>query len=309
MNNITTLEKVWNRVNEQSQNCWDSLIPIEAVHFEDLETIRIGNDTHPLKPIAQREAAYRLGIPLQYLRKCSADLQAYNLNHWMEKERNEKLFFRFDGNAVRALFTPKYTPIDHKEILKKLELFGYDSETPVQCHLDDEFLLLNIPDGEKTFTLPGNDRMQPGISIANSEVGLSALSISAFVLRLICTNGLIAKTDVTNSYRHISHRILNEFPAVLNQITQDMDKQRRSWAISVESPVNNPEATLKSFNRQFQLKEAEQQAVEWAWPLEAGDTLFHIVNAYTHAAQYPALTAESEYRLQKVGGNILAMLN
>jgi len=70
----------------------------------------------------------------------------------------------------------------------------------------------------------------------------------------------------------------------------------------------NSESTIETFNRQFQLGKVEKEAVEWAWPLEAGDTIFNVVNAYTRAAQYEGLTAEARYRLQKVGGNILRML-
>ncbi len=71
----------------------------------------------------------------------------------------------------------------------------------------------------------------------------------------------------------------------------------------------NPESTIETFNRQFQLGKIEKEAVEWAWPLEAVDTMFNVVNAYTRAAQFEGLTAESSYRLQKVGGDILTMLN
>jgi len=85
--------------------------------------------------------------------------------------------------------------------------------------------------------------------------------------------------------------------------------QRRQWHISLDSPVANPDSTLNSFNRQFQLNEAEQEAVKCAWPQEMGDTMFHIVNTYTRAAQLESLTAESSYRLQKTGGKILALLN
>jgi hypothetical protein len=49
--------------------------------------------------------------------------------------------------------------------------------------------------------------------------------------------------------------------------------------------------------------------VEWAWPQEAGDNMFAVVNTYTKASQMDGLPAESSYRLQKVGGNILGMLN
>jgi len=306
---MITLQKAWEKVNELSQDCWDALIPVKEVRFDSLEEIHIGSDVHRLEAIAQRQAAYRLGIPIQYLKKCPEEVQAYNLNHWLEKERNDDLFFRFDGNEVRALFTPKYTPIDNKEILKKLESLDYDLETKVQFCLDEEFMNLSIPDEKKTFNLKGNDRMQPGITLANSEVGLSCLSVSAFMLRLVCTNGLISSTDASSSYRHISQRILEEFPVVLSNAANELDLQRRQWHISLDSPVANPDSTLNSFNRQFQLNEAEQEAVKWAWPQEMGDTMFHIVNTYTRAAQLESLTAESSYRLQKTGGKILALLN
>jgi hypothetical protein len=67
--------------------------------------------------------------------------------------------------------------------------------------------------------------------------------------------------------------------------------------------------TIESFNRQFGLNEDERKAVEWAWPQEAGDTMFAVVNSYTRAAQFSGLPAESSYKLQRVGGNVLGMLN
>ena len=176
------------------------------------------------------------------------------------------------------------------------------------CHLDGEFMLLNVLNGHEEFSING-DRMKPGISISNSEVGLASLSLSAFILRLVCTNGLIAKTQVGASYRHVSRKILNEFPETLNKVSDELGRQRDRFRLSLESRVENPPATIESFNRQFQLSEKEREAVTWGWPQEAGDTMFHIVNAYTRAAQFDGLRAESGYRLQKVSGDILAMLN
>jgi hypothetical protein len=42
---------------------------------------------------------------------------------------------------------------------------------------------------------------------------------------------------------------------------------------------------------------------------EMGDTMFNVVNTYTRAAQMDGLAAESSFRLSRVGGNILGMLN
>ena len=52
----------------------------------------------------------------------------------------------------------------------------------------------------------------------------------------------------------------------------------------------------------------EQEAVEWGYEYEPGGNMFAIVNAYTRGAQFPDLSAESGYRLQKTGGQILAMV-
>jgi len=309
MDDITTLEKVSDRVNEMSKNCFDNNVNVKDLSFDNLETVRIGDaETHRLREIAQRSISYRLGIPFQYLKKCPPDIQALNMNYWIEHERNDELFFRYDGDDVRAIFTTKYRPVDNFEVLERLDSLGYGPDTRVQCKLDNEFMLLSIMDGNKAFKING-DTFKPGVSISNSEVGLASLGIAAFVLRLICSNGMIRKTEIGASYRHVSHKILSEFPGVLENVSYELGKQKSQFLLSMESPVNDPVKTIESFNRQFQLKEPERSAVEWAWPQEMGDSMFNIVNTYTRASQFPGLTAESSYQLQRVGGNILGMLN
>ena len=307
MKNLITLGEVYDRVDELSRNCHDSLIEVKDIFFESIEKINISGETYQIRPIAQYSVAYRLGIPLQYLKRCPEDVQAFNLNYWIAHEKNEKLFFRFDGMDVRAIFTPKYIPVDNFEILERLDSLGYRADTKVQCHLDDEFMSLSIPDGNKTFSLNGN-KITPGISISNSEVGLSSLRISAFFLRLVCTNGLIIQDKVSASFRHVSRKILSEFPSTFEKVAMKLGHQREKWEISTKSTVDDPFHTIDNFNKRFQLRKSEQEAVEWGWTLEPGETMFHIVNAYTRGAQFDGLSAESRYRLQKAGGDILSML-
>jgi uncharacterized protein DUF932 len=310
MDNITTLEKVSDRVNEMSKNCFDKNVTVADISFDNLETVRIGDtEVHKLREIAQRSASYRLGIPFQYLKKCPPEIQAMNMNYWIEHEKNDQLFFRYDGDDVRAIFTPKYKPVDNFEIMERLDSLGYGPDTRVQCKLDHEFMLLSIMDGNKAFHING-DKFKPGVSISNSEVGLSSLGIAAFVLRLVCLNGLIRKTEIGASYRHVSHKILDEFPQVLENVSYELGKQKHQFKLSMESQVDDPLSTINNFNRQFQLAKDEKDAVEWAWQQhEMGDTMFNIVNTYTRASQFPGLSAESSYQLQRVGGNILGMLN
>jgi len=307
MSHMTTLGKVMDQVHRMSQNHTDRFIKVENMVFQSLDKVNIAGESYPLRPIAQQSIANRLGIPIQYLKKCPPEIQRYNMNYWIEKEKNEELFFRFDKNEVRAIFTPRYIPTDNLEVLERLRSLDYSLDMPVQCSLDDNFMMVNIPDGKKSFNVNG-DKMTPGISVSNSEVGLASLSIASFVLRLVCTNGMISKTAVAASYRHVSTKILNEFPEVLNDVSLELGKQRDQLRLSLESKVDNPESTIQSFNRQFELGKEEKEAVEWALPLEYGFTIFHVVNVYTKAAQFEALSAESGYKLQKVGGMILGMV-
>jgi hypothetical protein len=307
MSNMTTLGEVSARVENLSRNCTDHLINVLEIAFEDLDEVKIGGESHRLRTIAQKSIAYRLTIPFEYLKRCPQEVQAFNLNFWIKHEKNEQLFFRFDGQDVRAIFTPRYKPVDNFEVMERLENLGYTTDTKVQCHLDAEFLSLSIPDGRQTFAVNG-DKITPGISICNSEVGLSSLKISAFFLRLVCTNGMVAKTEISAAYRHVSVKILDEFPNVMQEVGSQLTRQKDKFRISIESKVDDPLATIKNFNRQFQLGKVEQEAVDWGYGFEPGGTMFAIVNAYTRGAQFSELSAESGYKLQKVGGNILAMV-
>jgi hypothetical protein len=306
--NLTTLGDVSDRIDFMNQNCHDALVDVPAISFESLETMKIGDERHTLRTVAQRSIAWRLGIPYNYLAKCPVDLQAQQMNHWIKSEKREQLFVRFDGEDVRAVFTPRYKPVDNFEVIARLDEMGYTPDTKVQCSLDGEFMLLSIPDGRRQFKING-DKMTPGISISNSEVGLASLSVSAFILVLRCTNGMISKTEISASYRHVSTKILTELPLVFEKVGDGLGRQKDRLKLSLESPVADPLATIERFNRQFALGEQEKAAVKWAWPQELGETMFNVVNTYTRAAALEGLPAESSFRLQRVGGEVLRMLS
>jgi len=307
---ITTFGHVYEEAERLGRNCYDEQVPTNAISFNSLDTIQIGQHPYQLKPVAARQICSRLGVPHSYLERSPADVQAFNLNHWIEHYRaNENMFVRYDGNAVRAIFTPRYVPADHLDVLDQLNVYGLDCDTKVQVALDDGLMMLNVPNPKETFTIQGRDKVMPGISIANSEVGLSSLTISMFCLRLVCTNGMISRQRVNaKSFRHISDRALNELPDVLANIDQDTEYQQRQFRFSLASPVENPLSTLKSFNRQYQLSENQVKAVDWAWPQEKGETMINVVNTYTRAAQHQSLQAEDAFNLQKVGGEILSLV-
>jgi hypothetical protein len=119
---------------------------------------------------------------------------------------------------------------------------------------------------------------------------------------------MVSKTEISASCRHVSTKTLTELPQVFEKVADGLGKHKDRLKLSLESPVTDPIATIESFSRQFGLGEREKDAVAWAWPQEMGETMFHVVNTYTRAAAMEGLPAESSFRLQRVGGEVLGIL-
>jgi hypothetical protein len=305
---MTTLGKVADRAAYLASECYDEFVPVADISFpEGLSTISIAGERRLLLETAQRQIANRLSIPFPYLQRCPEDLQAENLAHWITEERNEKLFFRFDGAHVRAIFTPRYRPLNDLQLIERLFDLGYDHHTPVQARLDAAFMSISIPDSRMIFDLDGNgDRVKPGLCFANSEVGLSSVFVTAFMLRLVCTNGMLAKTSASTSKRHISTTILDDFPSMAEAASKQLSSMAHQFQISRASKVEDPEAIFTALNRQYQVGEEEAKAVEWGFHQESGNSMFLIIQAYTRAPQFPGLSAHSCHKLERVGGQILS---
>lgn len=309
MRGKTTFQKAKDQVELMAAKTYDETIPVEDMTFDNLNKMWISGGEFEVLPSAQRLFANRLRIPHGYLARCPEDLQAHNLNYWLEKERKqrESLFCRFDGQRLRAVFTDRYKCLDNMDIMQRMVTYGFAPDAEVHMNMDSELMVLKVPDYARMFGMNG-DRIAPGISVSNSEVGILAFSIEAYFYRLVCTNGLISKTSVASRFRHVSLRALEEFNDIIRQVIYESHYNQERLALSTETRVDDPLATIGSFNMQFQLTKTEQQAVEKAWACEEGYTMFNVINAYTRAAQDSSLTGEEVHKLERVGGEILALV-
>ena len=263
-------------------------------------------------PQAQRLLANRLRVPFTYLDRCPADLQAENLNYWLEQEKKERdtFFCRFNGeHQVRAVFTDRYTAIDNTEILAKMVEIGFRPEQEVQYMLDDRMMVVKVPDYGRQFEVALKDNVVPGVSIANGETGFLSFCIECFFLRLVCTNGMVAPVSVGQSrFKHISRKAFEELPETIRQVAQESDRQQAKMVISVNTPVHNPIQSIESFNKRFGLTQSEGELVKASWEQEPLQTMWGVIQAYTGAARSPELAVDVAYRLERVGGQLLSMV-
>jgi hypothetical protein len=309
MRQKTTFLKAKEQVELMAANCYDETIPVVDMSFDSLNKIWIAGGEFEVLPSAQRLFANRLRVPHAYLVRCPGELQAHNLNYWLEQERKQRdgLFCRFDGQRLRAVFTDRYKCLDNMDIMQRMVEYGFGPDSEIHVNLNSELMVLKVPDYTRMFGFNG-DKIAPGISVANSEVGILAFSVEAFFYRLVCTNGLISKTSVASRFRHVSLKALDEFNDIVRQVIYESHYNQERLSLSTETRVDDPLATIGSFNRQFQLTEKEAEAVERGWGYEQGYTMFNVINAYTRAAQNRELNGEEAHKLERVGGEILALV-
>ena len=310
MNVNSTLGNVRRRLKKQAAKQHDELVDVKTIQFKSVEEIQIGDRSMKLRPSAQHGIAYLMKVPLPFLRMLPPELSATNLNHIMKtQEKHSEWFFRFSNDSVRAVMSQRYHPVNHLEVVETIvDLLQLKNNAMVQVALDENLMSLNIPDTDRGFSINGDDH-HPGISICNSEVGVSALHISALVWRLVCSNGLITSAGVgRKSFRHVSKNVMANLPDHLEKIVASADSQSNQLAVSQNTHVSDPEATFAELFKRFIVGRQEQESVNWGFANEPGSEMFSIIQAFTKGSQHPNLSAESSTKLQVIGGRILNMV-
>ena len=178
MKATTTLGNLIEQVETMSSGNFDETVSLSEIEFGSLNEMWIGGVGVEVLPQAQRLLANRLRTPFSYLDRCPAELQAENLNYWLEQERKERntFFCRFNGeHQVRAVFTDRYTAIDNREILSKMIELNFRPEQEVQYMLDDGMMVVKVPEYARSFEVALKDNVVPGLSFSNSEIRIPEL--------------------------------------------------------------------------------------------------------------------------------------
>jgi len=304
----TTLSKAAEIVTHDSQGNWDSTMRASQLEFPDFNHLRMRDSgaEYNMLPSAKRLISHRLRLPAEYLERCPRNLQAENLNYWLKNLGDSPLFCRFNDQGVRAFFTTRYKPINNNEIMTRV-LDAFPDSTPVEFRLSNDIMVLNIPDHKQRFDVNG-DAMVPGSHFANSEVGLVAYSCSVFYQRLVCTNGLITADSMIVKTRHVKMHALDGFAHAMAEVRRLSLYQSDNMRLSIESKVDDPGASIGTFGKRYGLAMDEIEIAQHAWDQDPGYTLWAVIQAFTYAANDKSLPAETAYKLQRIGGLILALV-
>ena len=159
----------------------------------------LSRDVLPLTDWAHSQVSNKLEIPKKYydkMRERNPELLARNINEWLP-DKDKLLLRTLDGN-VRAVLSDRYKIMDnHDLLLSCLEEFKDMGAELHRADLTESHMYIKaiVPHTREEITQ--GDTVIPGVIIQNSEVGAGAFKVLPFMLREVCTNGMIGESTIT----------------------------------------------------------------------------------------------------------------
>jgi hypothetical protein len=279
----------------------------------------------PLAEWAHRQLAEKLEIPKRYydrmLESGKLELLSENINAWLGGKR--KLIRILDGR-IRAILSDRYRIIDNYDLVF-LVLDEFRKKETIEIYridLTETMLYLKAIDRTLVDSVKDEDIVYGGLIIRNSEVGASALRVEPFILRRICSNGLILQhslkkihlgrqtlevdeIDWSDETRKLEDKTLWAKVRDIIRATFDREvfntwvkKLKESIDVKIEKPIKEMNNIVRHLN--LTEEEREKLLVYFSEPTKYG-----LINAVTNLAGR-AKNVEEQVRLEEFAGKILA---
>lgn len=283
---------------------------------------------------AMGQLCSKIGVPFSYLQKCCSsgrgDLATDNVQSWLSDYRKD-LFIRTHRDNVRGVLTNRYSVCDSDEVMDVVCGSKEFNRMKVKgSFISPDRFHLRMVDTEP-FVFPNynedyyND-LYPGITIDSSDVGRCSLTVTFFIYKQVCTNGLILPKIASTLFRQKHIGISKDnFSRALSSAIQSYAEVRRStyevllnvYASEHKYMFDFAQMELDSKLRKYEEKRLseifsisdttsekvvnlfQKRVYEGRYP----NTTFGLVNAVTELAQEYSL--ETRLQMERSAGRFL----
>lgn len=255
-----------------------------------------------LSPLAEGHLASRLGIPVSYYRVLPNLLKDQNANFWLKegspkivdpRKDNERWRLRAKLGTLRAVLSGSYSPLDNGPLCDNLASLLSSQHRVNWFGLDEESFHLHIVDPSRVREVLPDDDYFCGVYVGNSEVGARSVQVEAYLMRLVCTNGMVAVIGGQSLMRrrHI-HIEANRFQTALREAfahaLDAADGFIETLRRTTTEEIPDPKTTLERLGERFGLAETTQNAALAAMARESPrvqETTYGLLQGLTEAAQ------------------------
>ena len=204
-----SLVELAEELTRQRQSMRDFKAPTKKLALESDNSLTIGKEIFHTNHLFLNQLAGWAGIPKKYFDRMQAEapqLLARNVNHWLEAQSETRLVRTMDHTA-RAFLSHRYRCIDNVDIVETvLPVFEEYGIASVSQEVTLNHLYLKAVNERRTVDLKVGEKVQFGVCISNSEVGLGAVHVDPLVLTLSCLNGAVIADSGLRKF-HIGRRV------------------------------------------------------------------------------------------------------
>lgn len=263
--------------------------------------------------LGQLAGRLNAGLPIRYLRKCPPELQALNVNHWIEKfdyEKDNPWLVRTrtgsNNGMVRGFLSERYSPFDDHEIIEILNKFFGEAKSDIEVnwwHRDDTGFHLRILFNDLTTSVGTLADGKPdihkvGLHIENSEVGKKSIRITPLVWRLVCSNGMMgwAVDGDVFKQRHLylkPHEMYGRVAEAIGTALRVGDGAIEQLIQAKETFIADPLEVIKQLSEKNKYSKEFTEKAQGKFMEEEGNTAFHVIQAFTRACQE---TSNADFR-------------
>ena len=336
-----TLEKLRQKCLDREARCYDDVVSLKSLHMDPKEPGRLiiqrgkgqpRESYEMLSHIYSQAPGVLYGLPGSYLKKLvtgehgDPELAALNFNHWVNANKDREVMLRFGRTAksgesyLRAMLPGSWNPIPYSDALELLAVKHSKDQKVLVEKFDEVKLVFNIVTRqlERKKAKRGDD-VEWGMRYRDSDVGVGQLEMMPYTLTLRCTNGMTSVTGGACVRVSHSSKSSSDMNQVLAQLRQSID-MISGYAQQIAEQMDNAdtvllkeerlEAIIQRINKAHDVTRLEDRYVKEGWALEAAarpePTVLRLANAYTRAANAEELGDDGRFRLQGVGGTIIA---
>ena len=284
----------------------------------------------PLTDWGHSQLSNKLDIPLKYYRRMrehSPELLARNINQWMpKKDTKSNLLLRTLDGRVRAVLSDRYKILDnHDLLLNCLEEFRNMGAELHKADLTESHMYIKAIVPHTKEEIRQGDTVIPGVIVQNSEVGSGAFKVTPFMLREVCSNGMIGESAITKIHlgrkqdagvvqfsqetmvaegKTLGLQIRDIIRGTFDPVTfkQWVQQVRAGTEVEIQNPIYAIDNVMESFG----INDALKEDLLNHFTKGADTTQWGLANAVTRTAR-DLEDPEKVVELEAIGGQIAVM--
>ncbi|MEP6774470.1 MAG: DUF932 domain-containing protein [Chloroflexota bacterium] len=214
-----SLMELATEIERQAQHKQDYVVKSQVLRMhswsEGSSRLTLGDEAHgeyTVNDLAHKQIGQHLGIPATYYSKLRGEFPGLldeNVNTLLGASPDgERRMVRTIDGAARAFLSDRYRRLDNFDLLEAV--LPTLMETPgleiASCDVTEQKIYLKVTTSRIQAEVKPGDVVQAGLLISNSEVGLGAVSIQPYSVRLVCLNGAV-HNDLGTRRNHVGRLV------------------------------------------------------------------------------------------------------